>query len=151
MFGSAAAALTGLVFVGLSIHRRAILATPFLGVRARYLTAGLTGILVTSAFVLVPGQSGGALGGELVVSVFAFWALFYVPVVRLLRACAEVERQVLVRIAIAATASALWVATGISLSLGAGGGLYLLFPGVIVGTVVNVGGAWSILMGTASD
>jgi hypothetical protein len=151
MVGAAAATLTGLVFVGLSIHRRAIVASPFLLARARYLTGGLTGVLLTSALLLVPSQSDHLLGAELIVAVFAFWMLFYVPVVRLLRAHASVERQVLVRIGIAATGSALWVATGISLLVRSGGGLYLLVPGVIVATVVNVAGAWSILMGTESD
>lgn len=152
MFGAAAASLTGLVFVGLSIHRRAIVASPFLLARARYLTGGLTAVLMTSALVLVPSQGDRALGAELIAAVVAFWTLFYVPVIRLLRvARAGLDRQVLLRAAIGAASTLLWLATGISLILERGGGLYLLLPGVIVGTVVNVTGAWAILMGTESN
>ena len=99
-----------------------------------------------------PRQDDHALGGELIASVVVFWTLFYLPVIRLLRfPRAEFELHVPLRTAIAASASLLWLAAGISLVVRHSGGLYLLLPGVIVGTIVNVIGAWSILMGTESD
>jgi hypothetical protein len=40
MVGGAAAVLTGLIFVAISIHLRQVIATPLFRARARYLTAG---------------------------------------------------------------------------------------------------------------
>ena len=66
MVGGAAAVLTGLIFVVISIHLRQVIATPLFRARARYLTAGLMLSLLTSGLVLVPRQSVTVLGVELI-------------------------------------------------------------------------------------
>lgn len=58
----AAAALTGLLFVAVSIHLRAILAYRGLPARALETLALLMGVLLVSVFGLVPGQGRTALG-----------------------------------------------------------------------------------------
>jgi modulator of FtsH protease len=66
MVALAAVTLTGLLFVGLSINLRSIVATPAHFARAREgLTAQLV-LLIVAIFVLIPGQGRVALGIELV-------------------------------------------------------------------------------------
>jgi modulator of FtsH protease len=84
MVGGASAALTGLIFVAISIHLRSVLATPFFRARARYLTGCLMLVLVTSALVLVPEQSQEAVGAELIVVGVITSVAFAAPVLRLL-------------------------------------------------------------------
>jgi hypothetical protein len=55
MSGGAAAALTGLVFVGLSLHAQAIMGNPFYRGRAVTTVLSLTAQLLLSAAVLIPG------------------------------------------------------------------------------------------------
>jgi hypothetical protein len=50
---------------------------------------------------------------------------------------------------LAVTACALSVAAGASLIADGGGGLYLLVPATVLGVVLNVFGAWSLLLGLA--
>ena len=127
MVGGAAAALTGLIFVAISIHLRSVLATRFFRARARYLTGCLMLTLVTSALVLVPGQSRHA---------------------RLARIAGPSGLDVRVRQAVAWVALALWVASGVSLIIGHGGGLYILLIGVVILLNISVSGAWSLLTGS---
>ena len=83
MVGGAAAVLTGLIFVVISIHLRQVIATPLFRARARYLTAGLMLSLLTSGLVLVPRQSVTVLGVELIALGLALAAAFPVPVARM--------------------------------------------------------------------
>lgn len=60
-----AAALTGLLFIGLSLNLRIIVKTPEHMARARETFGGLLGLLVLSVLLLIPGQDRRVLGGEL--------------------------------------------------------------------------------------
>lgn len=60
-----AAALTGLLFIGLSLNLRIIVKTPEHTARARETFGGLLGLLVLSILLLIPGQDRRVLGGEL--------------------------------------------------------------------------------------
>jgi hypothetical protein len=62
---SSAAALIGLLFVGLSLHLRTIVATAEHTARARETFGGLLSLLVLSIVLLIPGQERWILGGEL--------------------------------------------------------------------------------------
>jgi hypothetical protein len=148
MLGSASAALAGLVFVGLSIHARAVAADPLHRVRARNLTAGIVYVTVVSALVLTPDQGNTALGIELVVGGLVIAFLFSAPLRRHLD---RLEPGLRVRVAAAVLACLLSVAAGASLLAHGGGGLYLLVPAAIAGVVLNVFGAWSLLLGLARE
>lgn len=84
MAGGAAAALTGLVVVALSLHAKAIMAHPLFRDRAfAAIVALLTQVFLAGA-VLVPDQSSLALGLE-VGAVAAFWlarSLWAIPYIR---------------------------------------------------------------------
>lgn len=67
MVALAAVTLTGLLFVGLSINLRSIVATPAHFARAREALITQLVLLIIAIFVLIPGQGRVALGIELVV------------------------------------------------------------------------------------
>jgi len=83
MLGTAAAALTGLVFVALSLHLRAIGADRFQRARGHYLTFRLIYLTVVAAFVLIPGQGDDALGIELLVGGIVGAVVTGVPLARM--------------------------------------------------------------------
>jgi len=148
MLGSASAALAGLVFVGLTLHARAVAADPLHRVRARNLTAGIIYVTIASALVLTPGQGDTALGIELVVGGIWVAYLFSAP----LRLHSErVEPWLRKRTIGAVAACFLSVAAGASLLAHGGGGFYWLVPAAIGGISLNVFGAWSLLLGLARD
>ena len=144
MLGAAAAAITGLIFVGLSIHLRTISATAVLRERARFLIVGVMSIVLFAGLGLVP-QGRKALGAEML-------ALSLALVVACVRLCIDawssVAFDVRVRFVVVAVAIGLAVYASVSLLLGRGGGLYVVLPAVLGGIANNVGGAWSLLMST---
>jgi hypothetical protein len=71
----AAAALGGLVFVGLSLNLAKILCYAALPNRALLALLVLLAILIVSSFMLMPGQSLGILGTEIVVAGLVLWAI----------------------------------------------------------------------------
>ena len=69
LFGAvaaASAALTGLLFVGLSINLKKVVGTPEHMGRAREALGQMLSLLVLSIIVLIPGQNRLALGAELI-------------------------------------------------------------------------------------
>ena len=148
MVGGAAEVLTGLIFVAISIHLRAVIATPLFRARARYLTAGLLLSLLTSGLVLVPEQSVTVLGVALIALGLALAAAFSVPVARMaLRSESSASMDVRIRQLPGAICVVLWVLGGVSLIVRRGGGLYVVMAGVLVALTACVGGAWSLLTG----
>ncbi|MGH3002284.1 MAG: hypothetical protein ACRDM1_06440 [Gaiellaceae bacterium] len=148
MLGGASAALAGLVFVGLSIHARAVASDPLHRVRARNLTAGIVSVTIMSALVLTPGQGLTALGVELVIG-GAFLGFVFSAPLRLYRT--RVDSGLLARTAGAVAASVLTVWAGASLLAHGGGGLYFLVVSGLFGILLNVFGAWTLLVGLARD
>jgi modulator of FtsH protease len=83
MSGGAAAALTGLVVVALSLHAKAIMAHPLFRDRAFAAIIALMTQVFLSGAVLVPGQPLAALGVEIgIVALFwlgrSLWAIPYI-------------------------------------------------------------------------
>jgi modulator of FtsH protease len=150
MLGSAAAALTGLVFVALSIHLRAIVADRFQRARGHYLTFGLIYLTVVAALVLIPGQGDNALGIELLVGGFIGAAVTGIPFARM-TSTIRLTVGFSARVVAAAMAIALDLTAGASLLARSGGGLYYLMPALLLALVTNVSGAWALLIGLATD
>jgi modulator of FtsH protease len=83
MAGGAAAALTGLVVVALSLHAKAIMAHPLFRDRAFAAIVALMTQVFISGAVLVPSQPSAALGVEIgIVALFwlgrSMWAVPYI-------------------------------------------------------------------------
>lgn len=143
---SASAALTGLLFVAISINLEQILKFPNLPGRA----AGSLGVLVSALIVaccgLVPAQHVTALGVEIAVAGLAvmFQALWVT-----VRSGAPIGDRMSWRIERTLTLllpSALFCAGGLSLIAGGGGGLYWVFAATALAFLVSAINAWVLLV-----
>ncbi|HEV3101211.1 MAG TPA: hypothetical protein VG426_02600 [Candidatus Dormibacteraeota bacterium] len=128
MVGGAAAALTGLLFVAMSLHAKAIIADPLHGSRAVGTLLSLMTQLFVAGTVLIP-QSTMMLGTEVEVAALLSLVQSVRGVVVTLRTAKRRVRS-RIRTTLEGIGAAIWivlfVASGISLIAHAGGGLYLL-------------------------
>jgi hypothetical protein len=142
-----AAVLAGLLFVAVSINLAEVLQHPGLPGRAAEAVGLLVGVLVACTFGLVPGQSRTVLGAELLATGLLGLSVQVGIHLHAARHRVGPSTGVLVgRIALAQAAVLPLPIAGLSLLLGAGGGLYWLVPGVILSMVVAVLDAWVLLV-----
>jgi hypothetical protein len=140
----ASAALAGLLFVAISINLARILQGAGLSGEAMVL---LVAVLIVSTLALVPGQSPTVLGAELLVAGLVAWSALVTIHARAVRGQVGPSSRVLAgRIVLAQTAVLPLLVAGVSLLLGAGGGLYWLVPGVVFCLVIAVLDAWVLLI-----
>ena len=142
----AAAALTGLVFVGVSINVERVAQRRGLPERGLEAMALLLGAVLATMAGLVP-QPITALGVELIV-LGAVEALAVAMLQRVQWRAYEprYRRNMLVRAPLDQLAVLAFVACGITLLLGAGGGLYWMVPAMALGIVGGVLNAWVLLV-----
>jgi hypothetical protein len=144
---SAAATLTGLLFVAVSINLAKILSFAQLTPRAAKGLITLLGILFTASLCLVPGQPTGALGWELIILGSIFWGTITFLLWSHLRGNTYINRTQKRMTTLLAQISELpIVICGISLLLQRGGGLYWMVPAVIVSLVATIVDAWVLLV-----
>ena len=147
----AAAALTGLLFVALSLHIRYIAANPTHRGLARGSLIGLVQALVISMAALVRQPASWA-GLE-----FAFIGAFYLVVVSgyqvltLRRAHWQVPRRSWFGMAFGSLLAVIGVVGGINLVTRTGPGLYAVAPIIVIIIVWNLRNAWFLLMGVADE
>jgi hypothetical protein len=143
----ASAALAGLLFVAISINLARILQGVGLSGRAGEAVLLLVAVLVVSTLALVPGQSPTVLGTELLAAGLVAWSALVTIHVRAVRGQVGPSSRFLAgRIVLAQTAVLPLPVAGVSLLLGADGGLYWLVPGVVFCLVVAVLNAWVLLI-----
>ncbi len=142
----ASAALTGLLFVAVSINLERILKFEGLPERALETLLFLVSALLVSIVGLIPGQSHVALGLELlVVSLVAAAVILRLPTLRM--DDAEVERSwVLTRWAVRLAATVPFVIGGASVLAECGGGLYWVAAGIVFAIIGGVASAWVLLV-----
>ncbi len=139
----AAAALSGLVIVAISINVTRILSHPSLPGRAAETLVTPTGVLVASSYALVPHQPDWLLGSELALTGLVMWI---VPTVIQIRASGTDKTRLLPRILLTQSSSIPFMATGILMLAGVQGALYWMVPGVIVSLIATVLNAWVLLV-----
>lgn len=148
----ASAALTGLLFVAVSLNvERILLKAPYRG-RAREALVGLMLLVLLSVLVLIPGQSRVLLGWELVafgaaMEVFGTW-LQRNTVTRLEW---DWRRRWLVRLIPIHLSKIVIVVAGVTLLLGRYGGLYWLIPTVLFCLVWSTADAWALVVQAAHE
>lgn len=148
MVGGASGALTGLLFVAVSLNANRIAGHPGLRASAaQTLVMFITPLLVAAA-LLVPHQPDWVLGAELTATgLIAGWVLLDNRHAKLGLAA---EDQRLVSIfnhpAPNVIVMALVMAGGVILAAGQSSGLYLLFPASIIAFVGGVLNAWLFLL-----
>jgi modulator of FtsH protease len=155
MAGGAAAALTGLVVVALSLHAKAIMAHPLFRDRAFAAIIALMTQVFLSGAVLVPGQPSAALGVEIGI-VGLFWlarSMWAVPYIRgnaaRLRGRAHEYRRSARQWVIEWTVWIAWVsaliASAAQLIAGSATGMYFLAAAMVLMFGSQVWNAWVLV------
>jgi hypothetical protein len=143
----ASAALTGLLFVAVSINIDQILAIAALAGRALSTMILFVVPLVVGVLVLVPGQSATALGLELI----ATGAVAGGGLLRINRPANRGELEprsswLLIRLVPSVTITVFLTLAGTGLIARAGGGLYWVAPAIVVAFVGGLATVWVLLV-----
>ncbi len=144
----AAAALTGLVIVAISINVTRILAHPLLPGRAAETLVAPTGVLVAASYALVPHQPDWLFAAELAFTGALMWLI---PTVLQIQAARSGEingrpRFILPRFVLAQFSSLPFLVTAVLVYLGHPGAMYWVVPGVVVSLIATVINAWVLLV-----
>ncbi len=148
MTGGASAALTGLLFVAMSLHAQTIMSNPFFRNRAITTLMALTTQLLLSAAVLIPGVAVTTLGILVEASALFFLGVTIRAVLTRGPASGSVA-MARTRLAIELVGGTIWLvlfnAAGISLLVHAGGGFYVLAAVMFVMFAWNIYVAWVLI------
>jgi hypothetical protein len=148
MVGGGAAALTGLIFVAMTLHLEEITTNPVHRHRARTVLAGLTAVFIRCALVLMGGQDARAVGVELIVVLLVVEVLLYTSI---RQAARSADTQVLLR-AVGSFACLVVEQVGAAILFsGSSWGLYVVGFGMMSSFVFMVTGAWLLLVGVGSE
>ena len=141
----ASAALTGLLFVAVSVNIERILEFPGLPERALQTLLLLLGVVLISITCLIPGQTATVLGVELLVIGIVFGGAICLLLLRTVPGAKEHDRAAQ-HLALLLPGTLPILIGAVSLLLQAGGGLYWIVGGIlgaIFGASVN---AWVLLV-----
>jgi hypothetical protein len=143
---SAAAALTDLLFVAVSINLSKILSIPHLPGRAGESLVMLMGALMVSTLGLVPKQPRIALGAEVLGVGLLVW-LYPMRIQRRAAKLGGVQRGwVVTRAIIHQIGTVPLLVAGLSVFVGRGGGLYWLVPGTLLAFASGILNSWVLLV-----
>jgi hypothetical protein len=143
----AAAALSGLIFVAVSINLNRILTIPHLPERAGETLILLMGVLTIASFGLVPGQTGLLLGPELA----SMGLLVSIASIRLQRRVAaspspDGVRWLRLRIITTQASSLPFVIAGVGLFFGYDRAIGWVVPGTVASFGASMLNAWVLLV-----
>ncbi len=141
----ASAALTGLLFVAVSVNIERILKFPGLPERALQTLLLLLSAVLISLIGLIPGQTTSALGIELLVTSLGFAAAILRLLTETVPGAREHERTVL-HLALLLPGTLPLVIGAVSLLAHAGGGLYWIAAGIIGAILGASANAWVLLV-----
>jgi hypothetical protein len=148
----AAAVLTGLVFISVSINLDKVLQVHGLPGRAGESIVMFTGVLLLTFCLLMPGQSRVAVGVELIVGGTLLAALLVlIALPGLNRPTQQPLSWRITRIVLALAASVPVVVAGVSVLAERGGGLYWLAAGFALAFAAGIGNAWVLLVEVVRD
>jgi hypothetical protein len=143
----AAAALSGLLFVAVSINIQRILSFPQLPIRAAQTLVMLVTPLVISVVLLVPAQSRAALGGELIgLAVAAGGLLGWMNRPSTRSAQETAATWAVARFGPSVAIAVLLIVAGVTVPAQTGGGLYWVAPAVLIALLSGLGNAWVLLV-----
>ena len=143
--GGLAGALTGLLFVAVSIKSDTLAKSRSLSSRAAQ-TLVLFMTTALAAIVLVAPQPGDALGGELIALAALSGATLYVLDRRGGHDQTSRVARYIERASPNAITSVFFAVAGLTFLVSAGGGLYWLIPAAVAGLVGGVINAWLFLV-----
>ncbi len=148
MAGGASGALTGLLFVAVSLNASRIAAHQGLRASAAQTLVLFLAPLVMAALLLAPGQADWVLGAELIAAGLAA-SLSLLAIGQRKRGLSDDDKRLVSifdRRDTNVVVMMLFVAGGAVLASGADAGLYLLLPATIVAFVSGVLNAWNFLL-----
>jgi hypothetical protein len=144
---SASAALTGLLFVAVSINITEIIANRLLTARAIKALLTVVGVLLAATLCLVPAQPHSVLGIELTVLGALIWIGISFAEHRSAHSNPYVGKWQRLFLATLAHGSVIpLIICGVSLILSRGGGLYWLVAGVLISFFAVFLDAWVLLI-----
>jgi modulator of FtsH protease len=142
--GTGAAALTGLVFVAMTLHLDEIINNPVHRHRARSILAGLTAVFIRCALVLMGAQSSQAVALELIAVLVVVETILYRSISLAAR---DADNAVLLRAVGSFACLLLEQAGAVVLFFGFSWGLYVVGLGMMSSFIFMVTGAWLLLVG----
>jgi len=143
----ASAALTGLIFVGVSINLKRILGLPRLPSRALEALLLLLTVLVVSSLMLIPGQALRIMGFELLGVGLAVWVTMLFIDINMLRVTKRKYRaHNWLLIAMNQLSLLPYIIAGVLVLLQGANGLYWLPAAVLFSFVKAVVEAWVLLV-----
>jgi hypothetical protein len=152
MVGGGAAALTGLVFVAMSLHLSDIAANRMHRHRARTLLTALTTIFIRCALVLMGGQHARAVGVEIFVVVMGAEVVVLRSLKEALRGSSGAAQHGVLSRTLGYAACLVVEQVGAAvLFFGHTWGLYAVGTGMMASFLFIVSGAWLLLVGVESD
>ena len=146
--GGAAAALTGLIFVAVSLHLRAVLRNPWHRGTAASSLLALMSVVLISGSLLVPSQPLPLLGAEIALISIVSPAYNAVALRHLPR---EKRTAALAKVAVGMAGGVLAISAGISLATQVGGGLWLVLPAAAIALGSSVLNAWRLMVDVAEE
>jgi hypothetical protein len=149
--GSGAAALTGLVFVAMTLHLEEVTGNPVHRHRARTILTGLTAVFIRCALVLMGGQSGQVVALELIVVLLGVEVILYRSIRDALRTASVAQPGLLLRTLGSFACLLVEQAGAVALFFGATGGLYVIGLGMMSSFIFIVSGAWLLLVGVGTE
>src|ERR1700694_3415333 len=151
MVGGGAAALTGLVFVAMSIHLDQIALNAAHRHRARTVLTGLTAVFIRCALVLMAGQSGQAVALELIVVLIGVEFVLYRSIRLAVQATEGSDPALVWRTIGSFTCLVIEQAGAVALFFGNAGGLYVVGIGMMASFIFMVTGAWLLVIGVRRE
>lgn len=143
----AAAALTGLIFVGVSINLNHILALPVLPDRALLTLSFLTSILILSLILLIPNQSFTQAGYELVAGGCLIWLIATRKDITIYKNTNDKFKHLyLFNFVFNQFAILPYIVAGILLINNCLAGLYLILLGFIISFIKSIIDSWVLLI-----
>jgi hypothetical protein len=143
----AAAALTGLIFVGVSISLTKILSIPGLPNRALLSILLLLTILVFSGLFLVPRQSNNSIGIEVLSIGSVIWFTISKLEINIYRSRQkEFRRYYILHMLINQISIIPYLICGISILITGQSGMYWIVPAIIFSFIKAVLDAWVLLV-----
>jgi hypothetical protein len=148
MIGGASGALTGLLFVAVSLNASRIAGHQGLRASAAQTLVLFITPLVMAAALLTPNQADWAVGAELItIGLATSWILL--SITRVKHNLTDDDKQLIAifnRRGPNVMVMLLFVASGITLACGQAAGLYLLLPAALVALISGILNAWLFLL-----
>lgn len=146
--GTGAAALTGLVFVAMTLHLDEITRDPVHRHRARTILTGLTAVFIRCALVLMGGQNGQAIAIEIIGVLVVVEVILYNSIRQAIRSA---DNGVLWRTIGSFACLVLEQIGAVILFAGNTAGLYVVGLGMMSSFIFMVTGAWLLLVGVGAQ